>query len=406
MGKKVLYITYDGLTDPLGQSQILPYLKGLAAKGREIQIISAEKADRFRANEVAVREQIKGLNIHWAFTHYSNRPPLLSTSFLIRRMKKLAHAFYSINHFDIIHSRSLIPAMIGLSLKKKYGSKLIFDIRGFWVDERVEGGLWNLKNPTYRILYSLFKKKEKKLFKKADAIVSLTENAKDYIQGHFKTQAEFAVIPCSVDMQHFDFNRISKENSTKLKTKLGLKKNDFVLIYIGSLGTRYLLSEMFQFFHALKSQQTEAKMLFVTQTPVDFILTEAQKQGVEGEDVVITSSTYREIPNYINVADAGIFFIHSGFTGKAVSPTKQSELLAMGLPIVTNAGVGDSESIIQDNELGVVVQDFDANSLAAAVKQLLQSNYEKSKIRKKADRLFALQTAIVKYDDLYDKIHE
>lgn len=403
---KILYITYDGLTDPLGQSQILPYLKGLAAKGHEIQIISAEKADRFQANEVAVREQIKGLNIHWAFTHYSNRPPLLSTSFLIRRMKKLAHAFYSINHFDIIHCRSLIPAMIGLSLKKKYGSKLIFDIRGFWADERVEGGLWNLKNPTYRILYSLFKKKEKKLFKKADAIVSLTENAKDYIQDHFKTQAEFAVIPCSVDMQHFDFNNIPKESSNKLRTKLGLKEENYVLIYIGSLGTRYLLAEMFRFFEALKSQQAEAKMLFVSQTPPDFILAEAQKQGLSSKDVLITASTYPEIPAYISLANAGIFFIHSGFTGKAVSPTKQSELLAMGLPIVANAGVGDSESIIQDNELGVVVQDFDTNSLAAAVKQLLQSSYEKSKIREKADKLFALQTAVDKYDDLYVKIYE
>lgn len=404
MKKKVLYITYDGLTDPLGQSQILPYLKGLAAKGYETQVISAEKSDRFRANEINVREQIKGLNIHWAFTHYSNRPPLLSTSFLIRRMKKLAHAFYSINHFDIIHARSLIPAMIGLSLKKKYGSKLIFDIRGFWADERLEGGLWNLKNPTYRILYRLFKKKEKKLFKAADGIVSLTENAKDYIQDHFKTKGQFAVIPCSVDMQHFDFNRIPKESTHELKTKLGLKKDDFVLVYLGSLGTRYLLAEMFQFFHALKSQKAKAKMLFVSQTPSDFILAEAQKQGVNREDVVITSTTYREIPTYISLADAGIFFIHSGFTGKAVSPTKQSELLAMGLPIVSNAGVGDSESIIQENELGVVVQDFDANSLAAAVKQLLQSNYEKSKIREKADKLFALDKAVEEYAKLYAKL--
>jgi len=28
MNKRVLYLSYDGLTDPLGQSQILPYVKG------------------------------------------------------------------------------------------------------------------------------------------------------------------------------------------------------------------------------------------------------------------------------------------------------------------------------------------------------------------------------------------
>jgi glycosyltransferase involved in cell wall biosynthesis len=404
MRKKVLYITYDGLTDPLGQSQILPYLKGLALKGNEVQIISAEKANRFQENEVAVREQIKGLNIHWAYTHYSNRPPLLSTFLLMRRIKKLADAFYAINHFDIIHCRSLIPAMIGLSLKKQYASKLIFDIRGFWVDERVEGGLWNLKNPTYRLLYYFFKQQEKKLFEAADGIVSLTENAKEYIQDHFKTQAQFSVIPCSVDIHHFDYNPISRVETNKLKAKLDLKLEDYVLVYIGSLGTRYLLKEMFQFFDALKNQKAEAKMLFVTQTPVNFILKEAKKQGINKKDVFITASAYHEMPKYINLADAGIFFIHSGFTGKAVSPTKQSELLAMGLPLVTNAGVGDSESIIQDHELGVVLQDFDANSLAAAVKQLLQSNYDKVRIRDKAKELFALDKAVEEYAKLYAKL--
>lgn len=402
----MLYITYDGLTDPLGQSQILPYLKGLALKGHEIQIISVEKKDRFQTNEVTVREQIKGLNIHWAYTKYTNKPPFLSTFMVIKRMKKLAHAFYSINHFDIIHCRSLIPAMIGLSLKKQYGSILIFDIRGFWADERVEGGLWNLKNPTYRLLYHFFKQQEKKLFEAADGVVSLTENAKEYIQDRFKTEAQFAVIPCSVDIHHFNYNRISREELNKINTKLGLKQEDYVLVYIGSLGTRYLLKEMFQFFNALKKQKAEAKMLFVSQTPTDFILKEAKKQEINEADVLITASTYHEMPKYINLADAGIFFIHAGFTGKAVSPTKQSELLAMGLPLVTNAGVGDSESIIQDHELGVVLQDFDDNSLAAAVKQLLQSNYDKVRIRNKAIELFALQTAVDKYDDLYDKIHK
>ena len=40
---KVIYLTYDGLTDSLGQSQILPYLKGLSNLGNDITIISFEK---------------------------------------------------------------------------------------------------------------------------------------------------------------------------------------------------------------------------------------------------------------------------------------------------------------------------------------------------------------------------
>ena len=30
--KKVVFLSYDGITDPLGQSQILPYLFGISSK--------------------------------------------------------------------------------------------------------------------------------------------------------------------------------------------------------------------------------------------------------------------------------------------------------------------------------------------------------------------------------------
>src|SRR4051794_20204501 len=42
----VLYITYDGLTDPLGRSQVLPYLTGLAERGHRITVLSCEKPER------------------------------------------------------------------------------------------------------------------------------------------------------------------------------------------------------------------------------------------------------------------------------------------------------------------------------------------------------------------------
>ena len=44
MTPSVLYISYDGMLEPLGQSQILAYHKRLAAD-RPIYLISFEKAD-------------------------------------------------------------------------------------------------------------------------------------------------------------------------------------------------------------------------------------------------------------------------------------------------------------------------------------------------------------------------
>ena len=41
-----LFISFDGLTDPLGQSQILPYLIGIS-RDYAITIISCEKKERY-----------------------------------------------------------------------------------------------------------------------------------------------------------------------------------------------------------------------------------------------------------------------------------------------------------------------------------------------------------------------
>ena len=51
--KKILYITYDGLLDPLGKSQILPYILGLQERGFELRIVG----DKL---------EINGLTLDWA----------------------------------------------------------------------------------------------------------------------------------------------------------------------------------------------------------------------------------------------------------------------------------------------------------------------------------------------------
>ena len=53
----VLYISYDGMTDPLGQSQVLPYLSGLSKEGFKFHLISFEKEEKFKNH----REHIQAI---------------------------------------------------------------------------------------------------------------------------------------------------------------------------------------------------------------------------------------------------------------------------------------------------------------------------------------------------------
>lgn len=45
----------------------------------------------------------------------------------------------------------------------------------------------------------------------------------------------------------------------------------------------------------------------------------------------------------------------------ASSPTKHGEIMAMGIPVITNAGVGDVKEIVLQNEAGYVLESLNGD---------------------------------------------
>src|SRR5690606_15899565 len=89
---KVLYLSYDGMTDPLGQAQVVPYLAGLAARGYQISLVSCEKPERFADGEPATRRALSNAGIHWHPIPYTKRPPVASTVWDLAMLHRAARA--------------------------------------------------------------------------------------------------------------------------------------------------------------------------------------------------------------------------------------------------------------------------------------------------------------------------
>ena len=144
------------MTDPLGQSQVLPYIINIDKKKYKFHLISFEKRTRFKQNKSQIQNICDKNNISWRPLIYTKNPPLFSTLWDLVKLNQSIKKIGSKTTFDIIHCRSYLPAIFGLKFKKKWNVKMLFDMRGFWADERVEGGLWNLKNPIYKLVYKYF----------------------------------------------------------------------------------------------------------------------------------------------------------------------------------------------------------------------------------------------------------
>lgn len=404
MSKKILYITYDGLTDPLGQSQILPYLQGLSKHGYQFTILSFEKPDRLAREGNLINQLTKASGINWVPLTFTTQPPLLSKFYDAVRMRNKAVSLHKANSFDMVHCRSYLAADVGLHLKKKFGVKFFFDMRGFWADEKKDGS-WNMSSPIYKRVYNYYKTKEGQYLQHADYIISLTNAGKQEMQRwtSFHPQVPVQVIPCCTDMEHFSLT--SAEQKKAARQKLNIASDALVLSYLGSIGTWYMLDEMLALFSHIKAKYINSKFLFVTHTSSKVILEKAASFHIQSSDLIITEAPRKEVPALIKASDINISFIRPVYSKISSSPTKLGEVLSMGIPVITNSGVGDVEQTVTEIDGGLVLNEFNETSYQKAVKEipnLLARQPEN--IRKNAEGIFSLEKGVQKYLACYSAV--
>ena len=397
------------MTDSLGQSQVIPYLIGLRKKGHQITILSTEKSDNFKAKKEQIHNTLEENSIDWKHIFYTKKPPIFSTIKDVKALFSIASSLHHKKAFDIIHCRSYISAIIGLKMKKKFSTKFIFDMRGFWADERVDGKIWNLKNPVYKLVYNFFKRKEIQFLENADAIISLTNNASNKILQwrHIKNQPiPITVIPCCVDTERFNPDNINIEQKEKLKQQLGIAEDDFVITYLGSIGTWYMLDEMLDFFKQFILKKPKTKFLFITGEKPEFILTKAREKGIDSQYFIITRTDYTQVPLYLSLSNFSLFFILPVFSKSASSPIKQGEIMSMGIPIVCNTSVGDTDFVLKKYDCGVLVNSFNEKEYHIAIDKILNTKFDKGTIRNAAKDFYSLEKGIENYNKSYSKVLE
>ena len=397
MSKKcrVLYLSYDGLTDPLGQSQILAYTSRInKEKGIEYDIISFDKPENFEKNGNRVREILKNTSIEWHSLKYHKSPPIISTVYDLREGWKKIKELCRKNHYDVVHCRGYMSAILGQKVKKKYGTKFIFDMRGWWPDEKLESGLWG--NPVFKPVYNYFKRKEAQFFEESDISVSLTYAGKKEIVEKFKQREEkIGVIPTCVDfdvLKAFDVN-----TRNKIRTELNIPVDAYVVIYSGSIGANYPPKDIIKMFLAIPSNQKKY-LLILSKDDKNLILNAAKEMNVE-INICFTSAEYSGVHQYLQASDIGIILYKMAFSTIGRSPTKLGEYWACGIPAISLKGIGDLDFIAEKyNHEGLVLLDHDFKlnqPIAEANKNVLREN---------AISYFDINSGVSFYYSLYQQL--
>ena len=402
MRPRVLYVSYDGVLEPLGESQVVSYLERLAAD-YAITLLSFEKpadlADTARAAAMSSRLAARG--IAWVPMPYHQRPPVVSTAVDtiagILRARRIARA----RSIQIIHARSYVSALIALGARGASRAAFLFDVRGLWVDEKVEAGHW----PRGGVLHRLGKWWERRFYAAADGIVSLTASGVRAIPElgvTVRPGVPIEVIPTCADLQRFS----PRPKDPELLARLGLSGVP-ILGCVGTMGNWYLRQEMIDALAAFARAWPELRVLIVTRDDRDALRGDLERAGVPGERLVMTTAAFEDMPRYIRLFDAGLFFILPSFSKRGSAATKLAEFLGCGVPVVINDGVGDSGAIVRDRRVGVVLSSLDAAAYAAAlapVRAAMADPAMRDRCRHAAVELFDLETGVERYRGLYRRL--
>lgn len=388
----MLYISYDGMLEPLGQSQVLAYLEHLAQEW-PVHLISFEKKeDRTNPRRMdAMRLRLRSAGIRWHPLAYHKTPSAPATAYDIAVGAQLAIRIARRGHVAIVHARSYVPALIALAVKATTGAKFLFDMRGFWADERVDGGLWPADGTLFRVTKAL----ERHFFLSADHVVTLTHaSAREIATFPYlaSRKLHLTVIPTCADLVRFCPPQTQHASVP------------FTVGYLGSVGTWYLFEEVVRFYLAVRERRPEARMLIVNRNEHEYIASTLKHLGVADHEYDLVAAEHHDVPNLVHRMTVGAAIIKPTYSKIASAPTKLAEYLGCGVPCVGNANVGDMESILEGDRVGVALSDFSESDHADAADRilaLLEETDIAERCVKTARALFSLDAGVIAYREIY-----
>lgn len=334
-----MFLSHNGMSEPLGQTQVLPYLRGLAEAGVRIDLLACEPPGTPREASRRIQQSLAQTGI--AYTPLERRPShglgdkgrdcasLLSAALRLSLRRRRAPR--------VLHARSQLPSAVAeIFAALSPRTRFIFDLRGLLGAEYIDMGHWRRGELRHRLTEAA----EAYLLRRADRVVVLTEALRQELCGpggplRYR-EREVLVIPCCVDPERF---RPDPEARRLRRAELGLRDDQPVLCFAGSQA-RYDLEAAARIVAAMR-RRADARFLLLSRA--DPARVRAALAGLGCEEALLpVAAAPRDVPSWLCAADFGVALLRDCRSSIATSPTKVAECLAVGLPTVISEGIADA----------------------------------------------------------------
>ena len=359
-----LYVCYLDVREPLVETQVLAYVRGLARAGYRMHLLTFNAPHPHAAERTALRERLAQDGIRWHAARYHRRPSLPATLYDTAAGNLRALWLCARHRLSLVHGRSHVGAAMGLGAQALLGAKLVFDIRGLLAEEYVSAGHWRQGSLAAR----LTDKAQRFLIGHADGLVVLTERLRTELAAVRPVDATspLVVIPCCVDGAVF----AAGADRQQQRLALGIAARR-VLLYVGKLGARYGVADTVALFDILRHRDPRWFLMVLTQSEPGELAAALTAAGLrDGADYRIGHAGPREIGAQMIAADAGVALLLGAPAERASSPTKVGEYLAAGLPVAVTVDIGDLDALLGAHRCGAFFVRGSERGLLATAEQL------------------------------------
>lgn len=351
----------------------LPYLKLLKEMGYEVHV--ATNGDEIFPN-CDKKYQIC----------VERNPFKLNNIKAIKQLKKIINE----EKYDMIHCHtpmgSVVTRLAAKKARKNYKTRVIYTAHGFHFYKGAPIVNWMMYYPI-----------EKILSKYTDDLITINKEDYNLAKSKFKTKVHY--IPgVGIDESKFDFEMTSKEKQ-ELRKSLGLKKDDFVMIYPAELSFR-------------KNQEwlvNTLKKIIEKNKKIHLLL--PGKDGLNGKinnlinDLELTENVHllgfrKDIPKLMRISNLSIS------TSKQEGlPVNIMEAMYTGLPIIATDCRGNSD-LIDNGKSGFIIQQNDSKDLVNKINKIYNKEIdikELSKNSKEKSKKYLLNYILEEVRTIYEK---
>ena len=348
----------------------LPYLKMFKEKGYEVHV-ATNTDDTIPFCDVKHK------------VSFERNPFKTNNLKAIKQMKKILLD----NNFDIVHTHtpmgSVVTRLAYKKVRNKVNTRMIYTAHGFHFYKGAPLLNWLLFYPV-----------EKYLSKYTDTLITINKEDYELAKKKFKKCRSVEYVPgVGIDEDKFNFT-MTKSEKLELRKSLGLKENDFVLIYPAEISKRKRHIWLINTISPLLRENRHIHLLLPGSDSLNgkaHALT--KKMGLT--DQIHFLGYRKDIPKLLKVSDISL-----SAASQEGLPVNIMEAMYVGLPVVASNCRGNRD-LIEDGVNGFLIELNDSERFEKCVEKIYKEKRQYSNNTEKIINSYMLDKILLLMEKIY-----